>query len=159
MAQGSKFQMVIEPPGAGWVRIEIKCDELRQSFLPSYLSDAIGDMVRAAASLAERKCGWGGESCFDWQDEPGAWRWHLVPADGELRVLVTQHAKTFPDQGAKGATVLELVVPGRRFCNAVLRAMDTIAQQMTLEQFEEGWRLAYPGKDVERLRAAIQSWK
>lgn len=157
--QAPRFGLTIDPPRAGWVEVVLSLGSAEHRFTPSYLSDAVGDLALAAAALAERSCGWGGQSRFDWRDEPGAWRWRLTPDGGRLHILVERHNTDLPGPDAPGEPVLSWTVPGRRFCSAVLRALDALHDRTPPTRYAQEWRRPFPDHAGERLRAALRAWE
>jgi hypothetical protein len=153
-----RFQLAIHPPIAGWVQIDVSLGAETHSFLPSYIGDVFNGIIDAAKAIAMAQGHADEPLSFDWQDEPGSWRWRLTPEGDRLTISVETLRNTFALRHDVGPQVFEWTVPTRRFCNTVLRAMDSLVHQMSIERFEEEWRGPYPEAHVESLRNALRRW-
>jgi len=69
-------ELVYKLTGAGWADARMSHDGSYRDIAVSYLSDALGDMVRAAVQLLRGAS----EVSFSFQDEPGEHRWILIRA-------------------------------------------------------------------------------
>jgi hypothetical protein len=79
------MEIVYELAGAGWADARISHKGNYRNMAVSYLSDALGDMARAAVQLLRG----GREVSFSFQDEPGEHRWILSRGEADsLRIRV-----------------------------------------------------------------------
>ena len=153
MRQIQRFRVVIEPPRAGWLPMTLDLDGEQTPFHVSYLSDALGEFIRTASALAERRCRWG-DSRFVWLDEPGAWEWNIsVTANETLAIRITRFESTVPNVGVRGTEIESFTLPGRSFCRSILRAADSMGRFDASD-----WRYGFPEAAVQRLRNAIRVW-
>jgi hypothetical protein len=155
-----KFSLTIHPPEHGWLRVDLGFADQSHSFLVSYVGDALVPLIQAATQIAERR-GQSGPTfiTFDWQDEPGAWRWQLAPEGDTLIVTIDHLPTTFPHRSARGGDpVLQWRIPSRRFCSSVLRGMDRLLGSIDERALAEQWRAEHARMPLERLRAALREW-
>jgi hypothetical protein len=116
--------------GRGWADCTVEVDGRAAHLTASYLSDALGDLIRSMSDLLRGDA----ESTVSFADEPGEYRWRLKrhPPD---RVALRITRLTRWGSGEDGEVVLKGECRLRTLAGAVLAA----AQQVIREHGEEGY--------------------
>ncbi|KGM02032.1 hypothetical protein Q760_15965 [Cellulomonas cellasea DSM 20118] len=136
--------------GRGWAEAAISDGTNTTSMAPSFLSDALGDLLRAVnrvlAGAREAEC--------TWQEEPGVDRWHLVRE--EDRVVLRVFAV---DDDVEGET--ELVFQTRQTLpalgDAFLRGAQAVLDHYGTERYRNTWvEHPFPTEELELLRRRLQ---
>lgn len=97
--------------GVGWARATLSCDEWSAELTASYLSDALGGLLKAVRGLTLVECG----TWCAWAGEPGEFRWmfkrtgdevtlYVVRDDTDSVFLVTEPLRSLVQAFADGAT-------------------------------------------------------
>lgn len=73
------MELIYQLAGAGWADARISDGDRQLDMSVSYLSDALGNMARAALALLRGSR----EASFAFEDEPGQHRWTLVRGDSD----------------------------------------------------------------------------
>ncbi|MBW8302961.1 MAG: hypothetical protein K0M78_03240 [Brevundimonas sp.] len=149
------FSLRLDIEKHGWARFTVSDgDRTFETRGVSDLTDALGDMVRAAADMAE-----GAErSVFSFDGEPVETRVTLDRLSAaDLRIRVVQYADIYrPSALETGDERISTTVPVAAFARTVLREADRIRSATGDEAYERNWGEAYPARDVEILRAALR---
>jgi len=86
------MELVYQLEGAGWADARISDGSRQLGMSVSYLSDALGDMAKAALHLLRG----GREASFSFEDEPGQNRWLLTRGEADsLRIQIRWFDDTF----------------------------------------------------------------
>lgn len=103
--------------GTGWAKAHLRVGGSSVELSASYLNDALGDLVRAAAAIASGAS----QACLTWMEEPGEFRWILMVHDDHTLHLTI---RWFDDWGyeddAEGRELLHASCPVRSFCEAIV---------------------------------------
>lgn len=140
--------------GRGWAECRIEIGDQTATVSASYLSDALGDLVFAAARLAEGSSG----ETVSFAEEPGEFRWRFsLRAPDRLLVRIKFFRDTFSKlSDGKGKTVFEAECRLRTFCGAVLSASQNIMKTYGAEGYRAEWvNNDFPIRQQERLKAAL----
>ncbi|WP_258723450.1 hypothetical protein [Cellulomonas sp. NS3] len=136
--------------GRGWAEATLSDGTNATSMGPSFLSDALGDLLRTVnrvlAGAREAEC--------TWTDEPGFDRWHFVREEDRvaLRVFAV-------DDDAEGEA--ELVFQTRQTLpalgDAFLRGAQTVLDDYGPERYRNTWvEHPFPTEELELLRRRLQ---
>lgn len=81
-ADASEVEFVYRPTGTGWSEARLTIGRASTPLSASYLDDALGDLVRATATLPQAQS----TVRVSWAEEPGEFRWVLDRSGDELSV-------------------------------------------------------------------------
>lgn len=142
-----EFTFILE--GAGWAKARLQSGEKLADVTASYLSDALGDLLRAVGKLISGSS----EERSSWEEEPGEFRWIFNATEDRttLRVIwfnsrwhpifddygrLTRHDE-LPDD--RGQTVFETQEP----LVDVVRGIEAGAPAVLREHGRAGYREAW----------------
>jgi len=148
------MKLIYQLAGAGWADARI-CDNSRcRDMAASYLSDALGDMARAALQLL----GGGREASFSFQDDPGEHRWILSRGEEDsLRIRVLWFDDAFsPRPPERGAEVFTCDCTVLDFVGQVSFVLQNILAEVGVEGYQRRWRNhAFPIETFTRLQGFL----
>jgi hypothetical protein len=116
--------------GTGWAEARIKSGAAFAHLAPSYLSDALGDLLGA---LLELRRGQSNARC-SWEDEPGEWRWLFAMSGDQLRVRILEFNDQYdqePDSAGRQ------VFAAHESLDAVVTAVAQAARRLLEESGED----------------------
>ncbi len=153
-----KLQIDYQLTGTGWAECHVRYGESECLLTASYLSDALGNLVLAAAGVL------GGmpSVAVSFDEEPGENRWviQIIPSGGGLKLRILQFKGTWqylPDE--QGRQLFAAVVPVREFGIAVRDAALRVLEAHGRDGYRQKWVDAeFPSRQLELLEAAIASW-
>ncbi len=123
--------------GTGWSECHISCGEQSCTTTASYLSDALGNLVRAAVALLS---GFSAVT-FSFEEEPGEYRWVVrSPRLNEIDLVILE----FPDlYGSKpddeGKELFRVRCTPETFAQAVYEAASRVLAQEGEAGYAEKW--------------------
>jgi hypothetical protein len=143
--------------GSGWVDCTIRSDGRECKLSASYLSDALGKLVLAAAAVLA-----GVHSVsVGFDKEPGEYRWSIVCTDaGAMRVSILSFQDLWgnlPD--ADGTLMLSVSCAPLDFGNAVREAAEAVLSKNGLADYNAQWGHDFPSKELDLLRSYIAVWE
>lgn len=116
----------------------------------SYLTDALGDLVRAVVALLE-----GAKRAeFVWAREPGDYDWLLTSREGTLFVRITRFRGWAGQRDAndRGKTLLKLRCDLREFAAAVLGQLTVLHTTLGPTGYKDRWvQHEFPYAEYRRL--------
>lgn len=145
-----RLEFTFRLSGRGWAEATISDGTNATSMGPSFLSDALGDLLRAVnrvvAGARESEC--------VWAEEPGFDRWHFVREEDRvaLRVFAV-------DVDVEGES--ELVFQTRQALSALgdafLRGAQTVLDDYGPERYRNKWvEHPFPAEELELLRRRLE---
>jgi len=148
------FSFSYKLTGHGWAECTVMDGDDASPMRVSYLSDALGDLVRAVLSLFESAT-----SCVvecEWTDEPGEYHWRFTRIGDSVHVQITE----------QGTTRLEADTPGDDRDEILLALFEGNLSHVdiaTLDDWDEAQHVLFEGDvllidiatQVEREMAAI----
>jgi hypothetical protein len=140
--------------GSGWSSCTIELYGQTCVVTASYLSDALRELVSATNHLL----GGGKEARFQFDEEPGEYRWILSSTgEGGLRIKILQFPQLWGEKpDSDGQTVLEATCPVRLFGEAVLLSLNRILDEHGLRGYREKWVNAdFPLEDYRVLCSTL----
>lgn len=144
--------------GAGWADCTLCVDGETFQISASYLSDALGRLVLAAAAVLA-----GAQSVsVGFDEEPGEYRWSIVHTDnGTVRVSVLLFRESWANRpDAEGEEMLSWSGSPIDFGRAVRDAADTVLQTHGLAGYKERWvEHDFPSQQLELLKRYIAAWE
>lgn len=154
MVPGIRFSYQLV--GSGWAIANIADGQRGCKMVPSYISDALGDLVSAINRVFET-----GQATCAWADEPGEWIWSFEREDDRVHIQIRRPRRW------TGQTKDERSETWRRDANLLLfdatwdlgsfakemdRALKKILSERTIEQYHLDWRHPFPEGEASRLR-------
>src|SRR5262249_43013035 len=135
----------------GWARAWAEHDGVAFPMEVSYISDSLGDLVRAALEVLR-----GRPAEFFWNKEPGSYHWRLhVVEPGHISVQIDELPNEFLDGDRpqiSGDDRFVAVVASNEFAVAILEAMDSVSPSLYNRSWEE---YSYPSAEVDNLRNLV----
>jgi hypothetical protein len=143
--------------GSGWADCTIRADGRDCKLSASYLSDALGKLVLAAAAVLA-----GAHSVSVGFDvEPGEYRWSLVRADaGTMQVSILSFQDLWgnlPD--AEGTLMLSVSCAPLDFGKAVREAAEAVLKKHGLADYNERWGHDFPSLELDLLQSYVAVWE
>lgn len=141
--------------GIGWSECVISDGQASCSTTASYLSDALGSLVRAAHALLT------GFSAltFSFEEEPGEYRWVIrSPRYNEIDLRILG----FPDvysalPEADGRVLFQTVCVPETFAVAVFEAAERLRIELGEDGYAEKWaEHAFPTRCMDELKRALE---
>lgn len=136
--------------GRGWAEAAISDGTNATSMRPSFLSDALGDLLRAVnrivAGAREAEC--------VWAEEPGFDRWHFVREEDRvaLRVFAVED-----DVEGESELVFQTRQTLPALGDAFLRGAQTVLNDYGPERYRNKWvEHPFPTEELELLRRRLQ---
>lgn len=123
--------------GTGWAQARI-ADQMTSAEIPaSYLTDAFGDLLSAAAAL---KRGDSDVERFSWDGEPAESRWILERVGDDVVVKILRFDDIFkPQHDDAGRVVFETRQPLVEFVRAVTSAAAALLEEVGEDAYQEQW--------------------
>jgi hypothetical protein len=141
------FDFVVGPHG--WARAKFEIGEAQLSLLASYMTDALGDLIRAALALA----GGSSDQKVVWVEEPGCSEWVLIRDSETLRVQIVHYDGLSPTHlGDLGVPELDASCSTAEFLNAIYLGADAALSAHGPDRYKELWRAhEFPVADLGTL--------
>jgi hypothetical protein len=145
--------------GNGWAIANIANGQRGCKMVPSYISDALGDLVSAINGAFEV-----GRATCTWTDEPGEWAWSFEREDDRVYVQIrrsrrwateTRDKRSGTSRHDSDQLLFEATWDLVRFAKEIDRALKTVLSERTIEQYHLDWRHAFPETEALRLRTHI----
>jgi hypothetical protein len=135
--------------GIGWSVAEISDGVNQASLTASYLSDALGDLVRVVLSLLHGA----GEGVCSWLEEPGEYRWRFRRVGDELEIQIFWYEDWYelvPDKTGR------LHFSTRRslcqFASRLEAALKRLLEEYGLEGYRQKWvEHDFPNRELSQL--------
>jgi hypothetical protein len=121
----------------------------------SYLSDALGDLVRAVRAL----CAGAEATRAAWEEEPGEFRWVLQRNDTEARVQLLAFADVYGDApDESGQVVFDATCTVRDLGLAVASGAQRVLDELGADAYADKWlEHPFPADDLDALRASLDT--
>ena len=141
--------------GTGWSEGRLVVGEQFADATASYLSDALGDLLRAVLELARGA----GSVRASWDEEPGEYRWIFDRTDENTRVRVLE----FPEWRAivdapdhEGKVLIDARCSIAELSRAVANGARAILDQWGEQGYLEKWRdHAFPTAELLELESLL----
>lgn len=144
--------------GEGWCAADVSIGEQRAHLTASYLSDALGDVVRAGADIAA------GASTVrvTWAEEPGCYLWKFDLHGVHLELEIWWYAddawlnRGHEHKGDDGHLVLYAECEASALCGAIAAAAHTVLTVHGVDGYLRQWGLhSFPADDLRHLDELI----
>jgi hypothetical protein len=143
----SRVQFEFTLRSFGWADGRIAIGNAAAAPTASYLSDALGDLLRAVCTLCEGA----DEARAAWQEEPGEYRWIFGRTGQCVRLVLLE----LPDWGlpdSQGRPVLDAECELDALARAVIGAAAAIKEDIGIDGYLERWiYYPFPANDLEAL--------
>ncbi|MDP4107136.1 MAG: hypothetical protein Q8935_19550 [Bacillota bacterium] len=137
-----KFQYILN--GSGWAKGFIEINSQRCEFNPSYLTNALGDLLDSLVELLiyepnpkKKKFN---TVFFDWNEEPNGLEWVLTRLEDEK---VSLRIKSYDDIDSKkdeqGAVVVDTVCTLSDLLTEIIKEMDSLLTKHGIVGYPETW--------------------
>ena len=141
---------------AGWADATLADGTREIELVASYLSDALGDLTRAAIALLQ-----GADvATFAWLAEPGRAEWRLVRHGDQTDVTITIFADGHTyliGQARHAPQTFTIRCPLTRFANEVLDELWQVLEEVGLDGYKERWKAHdFPLTEYEELRRLLR---
>ena len=146
--------------GAGWAVANIASGQQSCKMMPSYLSDALGDLVETVNLVFETV-----KATCSWADEPGEWLWSFDREKDNVRIQI----RRFRRWGSKGrdpnsetwnrdfqSVMFDATCGLVTFAKEIDHVLRSMLSERTLEQYRVDWRHPFPEAEAKRLRDHIK---
>ena len=123
--------------GRGWSECIVNINDRKIIVTASYLSDALGDLLDAVASIARGA----NEARTKFAQEPGESRWIFtrLPPD-KLHICILWFGDNFSTQlDSEGKKIFETECRLRTFAGAILSASQRVLEENGMEGYQEKW--------------------
>lgn len=139
-----------ELTGTGWSRARLSVRESSVDLKASYLSDALGALLRAVIAIRDGAP----EARFAWYVEPGEYRWQLQRLDDvDLRIRIHAVPELLgrrPDE--EGQVVFDATCASVDFSSAVVDAARRLLDQHGMENYHALWvEHEFPASELQLL--------
>ena len=148
------MELIYDLEGAGWAGARISDGSRHRYFSVSYLSDALGDMAKAAVMLLNGSR----EESFSFQDEPGVHRFVLTRGDADsLTIRVLWFERTFSGRADRfGEEVFRCECAVLDFVGQVFASLHSIFADRGLDGYMQAWRNhEFPVRAYEEIQRRL----
>jgi hypothetical protein len=144
--------------GSGWAECRVRFNDAKCEISASYLSDALGNLVLAAAAVVA-----GVHSVsVGFDEEPGEYRWVVVKSgNNEVNVRLLEFQELWGNEpDGRGKLLMEFAVPPLEFGEAVAIAASGVLTKYGATQYKERWvEHEFPHRQLELLNEFIERWR
>jgi hypothetical protein len=139
--------------GAGWAACTISQADATCEITASYLSDAFGKLVLAAASIAAGAHG----VSVGFDEEPGEYRWLIRRLDDEcVQVTILSFPDWFPYRlDDEGEAIFRCTCTPLEFARAVMNAALALRESKDDAVYLEQWDHAFPAQALNLLESHV----
>lgn len=136
--------------GDGWSEATFRMGGARLALLAGYLTDALGDLVRAAVAVADGQA----TPIVIWDAEPNQYRWYLQRSANAVEVRIAGDDQWV--DGDLGTTLLRSACTPVAFCSAVADAATEVLSRHGVDGYLDLWgQHPFPLAALEALKAAL----
>jgi hypothetical protein len=136
-----RFKYILN--GSGWAEGFIEVNSQKCEFNPSYLTDALGDLLEGLVEVTfntNHKQRHFNTVFFDWDEEPNGLEWMLAPLeDGKVSIKI----KSFDDISSKdneqGIYVLNSVCNLKDLTEEIIKEVDSLIKNHGVVGYKESW--------------------
>ena len=143
--------------GTGWAEGRIAIGDEFASPTASYLSDALGDLIRAVGALCEGAH----EVRASWDEEPGEYRWifQRVGSTVRLRLLGFPHLRGWQDApDGDEEVLLDAECPVSDLASAIASGAQRLLDEVGADAYEEKWvEHPFPADDLAALEQSLNA--
>lgn len=138
--------------GQGWVEVTLSDGVNQRRFLASYLSDAIGDLLKVVISLLE---GTQQGTCL-WELEPGEYRWLFARQEEQIQICLVSFARTFSRQvDEEGTCVLTVQCSLLKFATKLCKQLEHFLATWGEKGYHNTWGHPFPQEDFQKMKRLL----
>jgi hypothetical protein len=144
--------------GTGWSECIVETKDARSRLSASYLSDALGNLVLSAISVAS---GFHRVE-FGFDEEPGEYRWCVESVDNNTtRLRIFEFEELWGNKPSEsGRLMLEVMATPLSYAKAVQTCAEAVLQEHGLTGYAEKWaEHEFPAQALELLGIVIARWE
>ena len=137
----------------GWSEADVVIGHQQAQLTASYLTDALGDLVRAGREIAA-----GREAArVTWAFEPGCYRWKFDRHGADLDVDIWRYEEDWgPDSEVDGSLVMHAECSALAMVRAVSVSAHTVLDAHGVDGYMKEWQhAAFPISDLAQLDSLI----
>jgi hypothetical protein len=151
----SEVEFSFRLTGTGWAGGRIAVGESVATLTASYLSDALGDVIRAVRALLE-----GGENArASWEEEPGEYRWVFQRRASEVQIRLLAFPDVYdkaPDR--EGEALLDATCSLIDLGLAVASGAQQVLDELGPDEYQQKWvEHPFPTQDLAALYQLLGS--
>lgn len=137
--------------GAGWARCHVTIYSQHANTSASYLSDALGNLVRSVVSLKNGA----EEATNSFDEEPGEYRWRFFCTEEELHLRILWFTSLWGNQpDEEGKVVFDAECSLDAFVQALVEALERLLQEHGIEGYKAKWyEHEFPMEEYNKLKA------
>ena len=146
--------LIYELERAGWASATLVTPTKQIAFVPSYLSDALGDLVRAVISMAKARLSKPAfvlTKCVEWFGEPtGLDLVFETQQDGSVRLQLVE----MPDESHRQAgrkVLFDDIIDFDALAMSVYGQAKQILSAHGVERYRQDWKEEFPLQDLRTL--------
>ena len=137
-----KFQYILK--GNGWAEGFIEINSQRCEFNPSYLTNALGDLLDSLAKLLTFQLNSNKKKFntvfFDWNEEPNGLEWVLTRLEDEkVSLLIKSYADIDSKKDEQGAVVVNTICTLSDLLTEIIKEMDSLLTKHGIVGYRETW--------------------
>lgn len=134
-----QFRLQYKLLGHGWAEAVASAADRSCEITVSYLSDALGDLARAALACTLKTDEL--ELTFSFFDEPGEYRWAISRAGDQVRISIVEFDDYAPKSNTvDGKLIFEAACSLRRFVSQVRGLLQSIHNEVGVLKYKEQWK-------------------
>lgn len=138
--------------GKGWIEATLFDGMNQQRFLASYLSDAIGDLLKVVISLLE---GARRGTCL-WEQEPGEYRWLFTRQNEQIQIRIVSFGRTFSRHfDEEGECVLTVQCSLLKFATKFSKQLEQLLATWGENGYHSIWGYPFPQEDFQKMKQLI----
>lgn len=135
---------------AGWAYADIRHDGQHARLTASYLSDALGDLLRAVRDLV---AGSPSARCF-WSEEPGEFWWVFENREGLVTLTIRWFGDQVDEPDDTGDVVFHTNLSLGELVDAIVDGAEDVLKRHGAEEYESLWiRAPFPEASLSAIRA------
>ena len=146
--------------GSGWAIANIADEHRGCKMVPSYLSDALGNLVGAVNRIFEP-----GQANCSWADEPGEWLWSFERRNGQVHIQIRRFRQWGKARDENCETwrrdfhslLFDATCDLLSLAKEIDQAMKSVLSECTIEQYHSDWHHPFPEMEAAQLRRHIRN--
>ena len=137
-----KFQYNLK--GIGWAEGFIEINSQRCEFNPSYLTNALGDLLDSLVELLTHKPNPNKKKFntvfFDWNEEPNGLEWVLTRLEDEkVSLLIKSYDDIDSKEDEQGAIAVDTICTLSDLLTEIIKEMDSLLTKHGIVGYRETW--------------------
>jgi hypothetical protein len=130
------FALTYKLDDNGWATAAVSNGDATISVLASYLTDALGDLARAARGLLRGQA----EVTFSFVEEPGQHRFVITRRADDLDIKIFHLPRAFASGVEGGRLVFSATSDVRSFANSAINCLRNVLDEVGETEYRRRWR-------------------